>query len=152
MAPGPFTRSPNPPLPPKTLAGNHPTATRPGETLDYDAIYRGESDWRLLPAFDHPDDPAHCLVTGTGLTHRASAENRQAMHAGEKKSAAITDSMRMFTNGALKAGGPRPASSAFRLNGFTKATAPSSAHTTNRWTCRASATTAATKPKSLEFT
>src|SRR5262249_43701649 len=49
------------------------------ETLPYDSIYRLESDWRLLPAFSHPE-PARCLVTGTGLTHKASADNRQAMH------------------------------------------------------------------------
>ena len=42
-----------------------------------DPIYAGDSAWRLLPAFDHPTDPAHCLVTGTGLTHRASADNRE---------------------------------------------------------------------------
>jgi hypothetical protein len=83
------------------------SATRSGETLDYEPIYRGESDWRLLPAFDHPADPAHCLVTGTGLTHRASAENRQAMHAGEKKTASITDSMRMYQWG-IEGGRPAP--------------------------------------------
>lgn len=53
------------------------------ETLDYDPIHRGESEWKFLPAFDHPEEPTRCLVTGTGLTHKASAENRQAMHAGE---------------------------------------------------------------------
>ena len=41
---------------------------------------RGRSPWRLLPPFDHPEEPARCLVTGTGLTHKASAENRQSMH------------------------------------------------------------------------
>src|SRR5947207_12672350 len=65
------------------------------DPLDYDAVYRGESDWRLLPAFDHPEEPARCLVSGTGLTHKASAENRQAMHAAEKP-AIVTDSMRMY--------------------------------------------------------
>ncbi|MDB6125927.1 MAG: GguC protein, partial [Pedosphaera sp.] len=77
------------------------------ETLDYDPIHRGESDWHFLPAFDHPSEPARCLVTGTGLTHKASAENRQAMHAGEKKAAAVTDSMRMYQWGVE---GGRPAS------------------------------------------
>src|SRR5437016_4762065 len=37
-------------------------ATRSHETLNYDHVYTGQSDWKLLPAFDHPDDPAHCLV------------------------------------------------------------------------------------------
>ena len=58
------------------------SVSRLRESFDYDSIYLGESAWRLLPAFDHPDEPARCLVTGTGLTHRKSAENRQAMHSG----------------------------------------------------------------------
>src|ERR1043165_1147057 len=58
------------------------------ETLDYDSIYRGESDWKILPAFDHPEEPARCLVTGTGLTHKKSAENRQAMHVAASLSSA----------------------------------------------------------------
>jgi hypothetical protein len=74
--------------------------------VNYDAVHRGGSDWRLLPAFDHPDEPARCLVTGTGLTHKASAKNRQAMHAAEKP-AVITDSMRMYQWG-LEGGRPAP--------------------------------------------
>src|SRR5882757_3995178 len=38
------------------------------EAVEYDPIYRGESDWRLLPPINHPE-PARCLVSGTGLTH-----------------------------------------------------------------------------------
>ncbi len=76
------------------------------ESMDYEAVYRGEADWTLLPAFDHPDEPARCLVTGTGLTHKASAENRQAMHAADKP-AAQTDSMRMYQWG-LEGGRPAP--------------------------------------------
>src|SRR5881409_4064619 len=64
------------------------------EVVAYEAVHRGESDWRLLPAFDHPDEPARCLVTGTGLTHRKSAESRQSMHAADQP-ASITDSLRM---------------------------------------------------------
>jgi len=75
------------------------------EWLDYEPVYRGQSDWRLLPAFDHPDEPARCLVTGTGLTHKASAANRQAMH--KDKVAPVTDSMRMYEWG-LKGGQPAP--------------------------------------------
>ncbi|SNY98564.1 AraD1 family protein [Halomonas sp. hl-4] len=54
---------------------------------------------RLLPPLTHTD-PAHCLVTGTGLTHLGSADTRSAMHA--KAQAAeedMTDSMRMFKLG-----------------------------------------------------
>jgi hypothetical protein len=83
-------------------------AMRSAEFLPYDPIYCGDSAWRLLPAFDHPHDAAHCLVAGTGLTHRASAENREQMHhaaaAGQ-----LTDSMRMYLSGV---DGGRPAAGA----------------------------------------
>ena len=74
------------------------------EVLHYDAVHAGKSEWKILPAFDHPGEPARCLVTGTGLTHKASAENRQAMHAAQKP-AVITDSMRMYQWG-LEGGRP----------------------------------------------
>ena len=35
------------------------------ESLPYDPIYRGESEWRLLAPIDHPE-PARCLISGTG--------------------------------------------------------------------------------------
>ncbi len=71
--------------------------------LDYDSIYAGTSDWQLLPAFDHPD-PLHCMLSGTGLTHKASAQNRQQMHAAEQ-SQELTDSMIMYQWGVA---GGRP--------------------------------------------
>jgi hypothetical protein len=71
------------------------------ETLDYDAIYGGSSEWSLLPPFDHPS-PEKLLVTGTGLTHKASAENRQSMHGAV---AQMTDSMKMYRIG-LEGGRP----------------------------------------------
>ncbi|HEY5234523.1 MAG TPA: AraD1 family protein [Verrucomicrobiae bacterium] len=73
--------------------------------LDYDAVYSGSSEWRLLPPIDHPSEPARCLVSGTGLTHLGSAKNRQAMHsAGE---AELNDSMKMFKWG-VEGGKPAP--------------------------------------------
>jgi hypothetical protein len=75
------------------------------EGLNYDAIYNGQSDWQLLPAFDHPDEPARCLVSGTGLTHMASAKNRNAMHEKDA-SMPMTDSMKMFQWG-LDGGNPK---------------------------------------------
>jgi hypothetical protein len=75
-----------------------------GETLDYDPIYAGASEWRLLVPIDHPE-PARCLVSGTGLTHLGSAANRAAMH--NKSDAELTDSMRMFRSG-LEGGRPEP--------------------------------------------
>lgn len=65
------------------------------ETLSYDSVYGGRSDWKILPAFDHPTDSAHCLITGTGLTHLGSAHSRNSMHQ-PAAAAAETDSMRMF--------------------------------------------------------
>jgi hypothetical protein len=73
------------------------------ETLDYDPVYRLESPWRLLPPFTHPE-PSRCLVSGTGLTHKASADNRQAMHHNQ---AELSDSMRMYLSG-LEGGRPEP--------------------------------------------
>ena len=49
------------------------------QSLEYDAVYELRSPWQLLAPFDHPQEPARCLITGTGLTHKASADNRQAM-------------------------------------------------------------------------
>ena len=88
----------------KTLA-SLVDASRTTEMLPYDPIYAGASDWRLLPAFDHPTDPAHCLVAGTGLTHRASAESRDRMHEAAASNQ-LTDSMRMYLSGVE---GGRPA-------------------------------------------
>lgn len=53
------------------------------------------------------EDPARCLVSGTGLTHLGSAATRDAMHAkvGAQPEAALTDSMRMFKWG-LEGGRP----------------------------------------------
>jgi hypothetical protein len=79
--------------------------TATGETLGYDPIYHGGSDWRLLPPVDHPANPARCLVSGTGLTHLGSAKNRQSMH--EAKESELTDSMKMFRWG-VEGGKPAP--------------------------------------------
>lgn len=65
------------------------------ERLDYDAVYAGASAWRILPAADHPREASRCLVSGTGLTHLASAARRDAMHAAAA-SGQETDSMRMY--------------------------------------------------------
>jgi hypothetical protein len=75
------------------------------ESLNYDDVYNGKSAWRLLPAYDHPGEPARCLVTGTGLTHKKSAATRQAMHVNPN--APLSDSMRMYQSG-LEGGRPRP--------------------------------------------
>jgi hypothetical protein len=60
---------------------------------------------RILPPVTH-DDPAHCIITGTGLTHLGSASARDSMHkkldGGE---ATLTDSLKMFKMG-LEGGRP----------------------------------------------
>jgi hypothetical protein len=75
------------------------------ELLDYDAIYGGRSEWRILPAIDHPEEPARCLISGTGLTHLGSARDRQNMHASAAEPE--TDSMKMFRWG-IEGGRPAP--------------------------------------------
>jgi hypothetical protein len=65
-----------------------------GPLLEYEAVYSGHSEWRLLPPIDHPEEPSRCLVSGTGLTHLGSARDRQSMHAATAE--ALTDSMKMF--------------------------------------------------------
>jgi hypothetical protein len=101
-----------------------------GAAIDYDAVYRGASPWRLLSPIDHPDEPSRCIVSGTGLTHIGSARDRHKMHDDPSRSAVssapaapssaaavmpsprteaaapVTDSMRMFEAGLV---GGRPA-------------------------------------------
>ena len=86
----------------KSLA-NDVTNRGDGDVLDYAALLASDS---VLTPIDHPD-PAHCLVTGTGLTHLGSADTRDKMHqkvAGDIDS--LTDSMKMFKMG-LEGGKPK---------------------------------------------
>jgi hypothetical protein len=71
-------------------------------TEDYAAALK---ERRVLTPVDHPD-PAHCIITGTGLTHLGSAAARDGMH--KKLSGAaeeLTDSLKMFKLG-LEGGKP----------------------------------------------
>jgi hypothetical protein len=70
---------------------------------DLPALYKAG---KVLAPIDHPD-PAHLLVTGTGLSHLGSAQSRNAMHAklSDTSEAELTDSMRMFRAG-LEGGKP----------------------------------------------
>jgi hypothetical protein len=81
-----------------------------GDSLDYDAIYAGQSEWRLLAPIDVPGMPSRLMVSGTGLTHLGSAKERQAMHVATAAMAQVaesmTDSMKMFQWGVE---GGRPA-------------------------------------------
>jgi hypothetical protein len=82
------------------------TATAGAQWLDYASLLR---DGRVRTPLHHPD-PAHCLVSGTGLTHLGSAAARNAMHQKLKQQAedgTLTDSMRMFQWG-VEGGNPSP--------------------------------------------
>jgi hypothetical protein len=72
------------------------------ETVDYNQVV---ADNRLLPPLDHPD-PAHCILSGTGLDHLGSAQARDSMHV-KLNSDELTDSMKMFKLG-LEGGKPTP--------------------------------------------
>ena len=61
---------------------------------------------RLLAPIDH-EDPAHLVMTGTGLTHLGSAEGRDKMHREAAAAEKQTDSMRMFLEG-VAGGKPAP--------------------------------------------
>jgi hypothetical protein len=88
----------------------------------------GEKMW-VLPPLDHPD-PAHCMVTGTGLTHLGSASQRHTMH---KKAVhpwnggvtdeltQKTDSQKMFEMG-LEGGKPESGKRGIQPEWFYKGT------------------------------
>lgn len=87
--------------------------------LDYDKIYNGQSEWQLLPAFDHPENPMNCIVSGTGLTHKSSAMSRQAMHQdGDVKP---TDSLIVYQWG-VEGGNPAPGEIGIQPEWFYKGT------------------------------
>jgi hypothetical protein len=64
---------------------------RLGEAIDLAGV-------TVLCPIDHAD-PAHLLVSGTGLTHLGSAEGRDKMHRAAIENPAPTDSMKMFLMG-----------------------------------------------------
>ncbi len=63
-----------------------------GDSHDYAQLLQ---ELRILPPLDHPD-PAHLLVSGTGLTHLGSASARDKMHQQAGDEASMTDTMRIF--------------------------------------------------------
>jgi hypothetical protein len=68
------------------------------QTVDYDEIYNSKNGFQMLAPIDCPGQPMMCILSGTGLTHKASAENRQKMHEGQEKNE-LTDSMKMYLMG-----------------------------------------------------
>jgi hypothetical protein len=64
------------------------------DKIEYDAVYKRTSEWKLLPSFDNPETPSNCIVSGTGLTHHSSALNRNVMH--QTETGTLTDSMKVY--------------------------------------------------------
>ena len=77
--------------------GKHVDAQRRGSPVDLPTV-------QLLAPIDH-EDPAHLLLSGTGLTHLGSAEERDRMHRQMSAATQQSDSMRMFLMG-VKGGKP----------------------------------------------
>jgi hypothetical protein len=86
-----------------------------GETVD---IREALADGRVLAPLDHAD-PAHLVVTGTGLTHLGSAEGRDAMHKKLAGEDVLTDSMKMFKHG-VESGKPKSGETGFQPEWFYK--------------------------------
>ena len=94
------------------------SAIRKGQGLVAEVLARGTQESplsyrqlleerRVLPPLDH-QDPAHCLISGTGLTHLGSASTRDKMHQqNAADQSAMTDTARIFQWGIE---GGRPAS------------------------------------------
>ncbi|MEP9401379.1 AraD1 family protein [Sphingomonas sp. VNH70] len=73
-----------------------------GEAVDLPVLFDAG---QIGSPIDH-EDPAHVVMTGTGLTHLGSAEGRDKMHRAAAEAATQTDSMRMFLEGVA---GGKPA-------------------------------------------
>lgn len=86
-------------------------AARAEEPVDLAAV-------ELLTPIDHPD-PAHLILSGTGLTHLGSAESRDEMHRAAREKPDPTDSMKMFLMG-LEGGRPAPGQTGVQPEWFYK--------------------------------
>ena len=99
-----------------------PLAELLAQTAATDTVSYGEllTANRVLVPLTHPD-PAHCHVTGTGLTHLGSAAARDAMHQQQvaAQNASLTDSMRVFRWG-LEGGRPSGAAAGAQPEWFYK--------------------------------
>jgi hypothetical protein len=77
----------------------------------------------ILSPIDHPD-PAHLLLSGTGLTHAGSAQERDRMHRNLSENPQLSDSMKMFLMG-LEHGKPPPGQRGVQPEWFYKGDASS---------------------------
>ena len=71
---------------------------RTSDTISYDDIYYSRHGFRTLSPIDCPGQPMMCILSGTGLTHKTSADNRNKMHDGQTRNE-LTDSMKMYLLG-----------------------------------------------------
>jgi hypothetical protein len=112
-------------------------AIRNGMTLEEAAEEAGDGDalsylallaaGEVMVPLDHAD-AAHCIVTGTGLTHLGSAAARDEMHRrAEAETGAETDSIKMFNLG-LKGGKPKDGGQGVQPEWFYKGDGSSLVH------------------------
>lgn len=112
-------------------------AIRNGMTLEEATEEAGDGDSLSFPALlaagevmaplDHAD-PAHCFVTGTGLTHLGSAAARDEMHRrADTETGTETDSIKMFNLG-LKGGKPQDGGQGVQPEWFYKGDGSSLVH------------------------
>ncbi len=92
-------------------AQSHPL----GDEIDLPAAI---AEGRIMAPIDHPD-PAHLVLSGTGLTHLGSAEGRDKMHKAAQATDKPTDSMRMFLMG-VEGGKPAPGETGVQPEWFYK--------------------------------
>jgi hypothetical protein len=86
------------------------------ERFDYQELLAG---LRVLNPVDH-DDPAHVLISGTGLTHFGGAATRDQMHKkAQGEEAHMSDSMRIFKWG-VEGGRPKPGATGVQPEWFYK--------------------------------
>jgi hypothetical protein len=87
-----------------------------GEQFDYQELL---ADLRVLNPLDH-DDPAHVMISGTGLTHFGSAATRDQMNKkSQHEEAQMSDSMRVFKWG-VEGGRPKAGANGVQPEWFYK--------------------------------
>ncbi len=119
------------------------------DTLDYDPIYDSRSEWRLLPAIDHPEEPSRCLISGTGL-NPSRQRARAPVHARDR----YRGSYRQHENvplGSRRRPPSRKETSEFLPSGSTRAPAAHCAHMENRSTFPLMQKTVAKRLRSRAF-
>ena len=87
------------------------TAAHTADVISYDQLLQrhpGDAKGWILPPLDH-SDPAHCFISGTGLTHLGSMQQRAEMHTTTEEGTedTKTDSQKMFEMG-LQGGKAEP--------------------------------------------